>query len=278
MLGWTRNVSTKPCPCGFGDESLSIKSDDRQPAFDYCSNINKLDNHVDCPAFHAICHEDRPCEPYWRFTKGSIKQIRRWCLMGEIEEIYCITRPVLVIRTRFDEKVKVHFYLEGSHTPLTFSFNDAVKGHTILIMYPEKHDFLEGTTGIRQEDGDLVVIFKCPMQTLIKTFGSMTAPQACFQCGAKPSDSIQNLPLKENEHSISSDQSAESVPMNLSLKKCSKCRIALYCNELCQTQHWKDSHKQLCSSIKYLQMLRELDFTTTSVVSKQSARPFSFAV
>ncbi|UJR29470.1 hypothetical protein I4U23_010682 [Adineta vaga] len=145
-------------------------------------------------------------------------------------------------------------------------------------MYAEKHDFLEGSTGIKQEEGDLLVIFKCPMETLIKTFGSMMAPQACFQCGAKTTDQIQNLSLEDKEHSVSSNSSSSSsMSVNRLLKKCSKCRIALYCNEVCQTQHWKDNHKKLCSSMKYLQMLRELDFTTTTVISKKAGQPFSFA-
>jgi hypothetical protein len=279
-----RDVPIKPCSCGFGDKNAIIKPNDRQPTFDYCPNINKLDNHVDCPSFDAVCHEDEPCEPYWRLIRGSMKQIRRWCLMGEIEDVIYITRPVLLIRTRFDEKVKIHFYLEESNTPLTFSFNDALIGHTIVIMYAEKHDFLEMSTGVRQEDGDLVVIFKCSMPTVIKTFGSMMASPACFQCGQELPNSIQNLPLEKEEKLVQADlssqseQDSQSTSVSLSLKKCSRCRIALYCNELCQTQHWKDSHKKLCSSMKYLQLLRELDFTTTSVTSKKGSRPFSFAI
>ncbi|CAF3521576.1 unnamed protein product [Rotaria sp. Silwood2] len=263
----------KPCSCGFGDIKAIIKHNGRQPGFDYCPNINKLDNHVDCPSFNAVCHEDEPCKPYWRLIKGSIKQIRHWCLMGEIEEVNYFIRPKLTIRTRFDEKVTIHFYLEEDKTPPTFSFNDALIGHTILIMDAEKHDFLDGSIGVRQEYGDLVVIFKCSMQTLIKTFGSMMAPPACFQCEAKPSSPTQNSSLEKKENPVSADlsshgnQDSQPASASLSLKKCARCQIAFYCSKLCQTQHWKDSHKKLCSSMKYLQLLRELDFTSTSVIS-----------
>ncbi|CAF1681317.1 unnamed protein product [Rotaria magnacalcarata] len=277
-------IPSKPCSCGFGGEETIIKHNDRQPAFNYCPNINKLDNHVDCPSFNAICHEDAPCKPYWASINGSFKQIRRWCLMGEIEEVDYFIRPKLTIRTRFDEKVKIHFYLEEDNNPLTFSFNDALIGHTMLIMYPEKHDFLDMSIGIRQEFGDLVVIFKCPMQTMIKTFGSMMAPEACFQCGAKPSSTTEDSSSSQTENPVSVDlsshidQDSQTTSANLSLKKCSRCRTALYCNKLCQTQHWEDGHKKLCSSMKYLELLRKLDFTHSSVTSRKHGLPFSFAV
>ncbi|CAF1552584.1 unnamed protein product [Didymodactylos carnosus] len=243
MFSLAKDVRIKPCSCGFGDKKTIIKSNDRQPAFDYCPNINKLDNHVDCPSFDAVCHENEPCDPYWGLIKGRFKTIRHWCLMGEIEEVNYFIRPHLAIRTKFDEKVIIHFYLEEDNTPPTLSFDDALIGHTILIMYAEKHDFLDMTTGVRQEVGDLVVIFKCSMQILIKTFGSMMAPPACFQCGAKPSSPTQNSPLEKKENPVSADlfshvdQDSQPTSASLSLKKCSRCRIALYCNQLCQTQH-----------------------------------------
>jgi len=158
-------VQIKPCSCGFNGQIVTKKHNDRQPAFDYCPNLNKLDNHVDCPSFDAIPHEDKPCKPYWRFIRDSIKQVRHWCLMGEIEEVSRLFRPHLSIRTRFNENVLVSFYLERHSTPLTFSFDDAVVGHTILIMDAEKQGFIN--TNIEQEFGDLVVIFKCSMQTQV---------------------------------------------------------------------------------------------------------------
>jgi len=275
MFRRAKAIQVEPCSCGFGDEKVIIKPNGRQPTFDYCPNINKLDNHVDCPSFDALCHEDEPCEPYWRFMRGSIKQVRRWCLMGEIEKVNYFIRPHFLIRTRFNEKVTISFYLEENDTPRTFSFDDALIGHTILIMYPEKHDFADMTTGIRQEDGDLVVIFKCSMETLIKTFGSMIGSPVCFHCEARPSSTTYDLSLEKKENF---DECSQPTSANISLKKCLRCGIALYCNKLCQTQHWKDSHKKLCSSMKYLQLLRELDFTTTSVISRKNCPPFSFAV
>lgn len=253
----------KPCACGFDGKKAINKHDGRQPAFDYCPSMNKLDNHVDCPSFDAIPHEEEPCEPYWRLIRGSIKQVRHWCFMGEIEEASYLTRPRLLIRTRFNENVLISFYLEKHLTPPTFSFDDALVGHTILIVDPEKSGFAK--YDIRQEFGDLVVIFKCSMQTLIKTFESMIAsPEACFQCQARPSGAT---------HDASSAN--EETP---SLKKCSRCKVALYCNTLCQTQNWNDSHKKLCASMKYLKLLRELDFGTTSVISRKKCPQFSFAV
>lgn len=267
-------VKIMPCSCGFDGKEVTNKHDGRQPAFDYCPNINKLDNHVDCPSFDALSHEDEPCEPYWRLIKGSIKQVRHWCFMGEIEKVNYLIRPRLLIRTRFNENVIITFHLEESNSPCTFSFDDVLVGHTILIVDPEKHGFVN--TGIRQEDGDLVVIFKCSMQTIIKTFElMMTSPAACFQCQARPSSTIHDS-SSESKETLS--ECSQQALTNISLKKCLRCGIALYCNKLCQTQHWNDSHKKLCSSMKYLQLLCELDFATTNVISRNKRPPFSFAI
>ena len=195
-----------------------------------------------------------------------------------------LIRPHLTIRTRFDEKVTVHFYLEEDTTTPSFSFNDASIGHTILIMYAEKHDFRDMSTGVRQEAGDSVVIFTCSMQILIKTFGYMMASSICFQCEANPSIPTQNAPSENKENPVSSDLSSyvdhDSQPTSasLSLKKCSRCGVALYCDKSCQTQHWKEIHKNLCSSMKYLQLLRELDFTHMSRKTVKECPAFSFSV
>lgn len=271
MLRHEEATCIKPCSCGFDDKKLLFKPNDRQPTSEFCPNTNKLDNHVDCPSFDALCDEENPCEPYWRFIRGSIKQVRHWCFMGEIEEAGWFPRLHLSVRTRFNEKVKVTFDLEESSTPRTFSFNDASSGHTILIVDAEKCSSFGMSTSIRQEEGDLVVIFKCSMKTLIKTFGSMMDSPACFQCGATNQSTTQDVSLEKQENSPDSSQLPSA---NLPLKQCSKCRVALYCGKLCQTQHWGDSHKKLCSSMKYLELLRKLDFATTSIISPKNCRPF----
>ena len=234
--------SFKPCSCGFNSEKHNTRVQRGRPSSKYCPNINKLDNHIDCPSFLDVCHENEPDAPYYRFTDVLVLPARYWCMMGEIEEVNLFIRPRIVIRTRFNETFPIAFYLDRDQHPTTFSFHDAVVGHVMVILYPAKHDFLDMTTGIRQEDPDTVVIFKCSMQELIKIFASMMMnPPVCFQCQATQKNS--------------------STPESLSLKQCSKCRIALYCSQSCQVQHWKSNHKNLCSSMKYLQKLRQLDFT-----------------
>lgn len=171
MAQRTITIRIQPCSCGFGDEKVVFKANDRQPTFDYCPITNKLDNHVDCPSFSALCGEEEPFEPYWRLIGGFMKQVRHWCFMGEIEEASHLPCSPISARTRFNEKVKVIFDLDRKNTPRSFSFDDATVGHTVLIMDADKYDLFGMSTGIRQEDGDLVVIFKCSMQTLIKTLG-----------------------------------------------------------------------------------------------------------
>lgn len=255
------------------------------PSLDYCPHTNKLDNHLDCPSFHDVCHENEPCGPYYRWSDNGfrVRPIRHWCLMGEIEQVSFFIRPRLVIRTRFDERINIYFYLDKDHPPTTFSFDDAVIGNTIIIMYAEKHDFRDMSTGIRQEVCDSVVIFKCSMQQLIKIFASMMAnPPACFQCHVDAAHPPTLDASEQKTHPISSatpscnNAGSQSATENHSLKVCAKCRIALYCNRSCQTQHWKDNHRNLCSSMKYLQQLRQLDFTLMNITPDDNCQFFAF--
>jgi hypothetical protein len=149
-------------------------------------------------------------------------------------------------------------------------------------MYAEKHDFLDMSTGIRQEVSNSVVIFKCSMSQLIKTFASvMTAPK-CFQCLAKPDNQTQKNVSEDKAHSSLTsassgiDYHSESTATSFSLKQCSKCGTVLYCSRACQIQHWNDNHKKLCSSMKYLKQLCELDFTRMNLTPENNCQFFSF--
>jgi len=45
-------------------------------------------------------------------------------------------------------------------------------------------------------------------------------------------------------------------PTGSEFKRCSRCKVALYCSADCQRNHWKDGHKEDCKS---LQALKSVD-------------------
>ena len=53
---------------------------------------------------------------------------------------------------------------------MTFAFVDAKVGYTMLIMDAERHEFLDMTTGIRQEDPNAVTSCRCARKEVIRTF------------------------------------------------------------------------------------------------------------
>jgi hypothetical protein len=116
-------------------------------------------------------------------TKHFIGPDGHWFLMGQIVRISEFIRFTLFIRTIFDIEGAVHFYLDKDRVPKTFTFKDAKVSHTIVIMDVERHDFFDGSKGIRQEDPDAVAIFPCSMKELIKTFARVSNSSQCFQCG-----------------------------------------------------------------------------------------------
>lgn len=224
------------CSCGLHISKAPNKSLRGQPSIDFCPNENKLDNHVYCPWLSLLCHENEPHEVYYQGTTHFLAPYRHWCLMGQIVRVSGFVRFSLFIRTKFDDEVAVHFYLDNDCVPKTFAFKDAQVGHTAVIMYAERHDFLDGSTGIRQEDPNTVAVFPCSMKELIDTFDRVSKSSQCFQCQT-------------------------SAPANQSLQRCGKCRVAMYCGKECQTKHWMESHRKMCASMKYLQQLHQLDFS-----------------
>ena len=216
------------CSCGVHTDKAPGKSFPGQPSISFCPNKNKLAKHIYSPWLSLLCHEDEPHKVSSEKTKHFIAPHGRWFSMGQIVRISEFLRLILFIRTKFDEEVAVHFCLDKDRVPKTFSFQDAKVGHTIVIMDAERHDFFDGSTGIRQEDPDGVAIFSCSMNELIETFARVSNSSPCFPCGL-------------------------SSPANQSLQQCGKCRVAMYCGKECQTKRSMGAQKKTCPSMKYLQ-------------------------
>jgi hypothetical protein len=115
---------------------------------------------------------------------------------------------------QYGQEVLVHFYPEDDKEPTTFKWSDVRIGHTLAILYPTRHLFMNSTRGIRQEDLDSCFIFKANLaqlqleaQKLIKGIEekARNLPECtCFACGKVKSD----------------------------LKTCGNCHLARYCDKV----------------------------------------------
>ena len=146
-------------------------------------------------------------------------------------------RPRVLLATRFGETFPVHFYLENSTSPSFFEFGSLMPGNTMCIFYPKRHQFMDLTTGIRQENPDTVMVFPTSQEILEQEccfLADYSIVPNCFGCGRQ---------VKQQ------------------LKRCSSCKLACYCSRDCQLLHWKTSHKKLCPHYQMLSNLVKMDFS-----------------
>mmetsp|Transcript_26075 Transcript_26075/g.42616 ORF Transcript_26075/g.42616 Transcript_26075/m.42616 type:complete len:584 (-) Transcript_26075:100-1851(-) len=231
------------CKCGYVSSStLSWEDVLTATASDTPECDQKgIDNHRDFPSFSDLPNEFDVDEDYYRMnpTSGIYEPFRHWCFAAQISDVYHFVRYRVMTETKFGEKVTVHFYLDnGAAQPKFFNFQELCQGSTLCILYPYVREFMDGTSGIRQENASTVMLFPVPLPQLTTEVAALqlaSDPQlfACVVC-RKPQSS----------------------------KKCGACKYARYCSKECQTKHWGSGHKQLCRHTKMLTALALLNFKT----------------
>lgn len=109
-----------------------------------------------CPLEQAL--EDNTWEEYYTgFETDVMFRYRHWCLIGEIVAAVTLFRPMLVVRDKVGKEFTVVYQLDNDkrHTLDTRQF---VKGHAIAALYPERHDFPDGTQGMRLEEAERTMV------------------------------------------------------------------------------------------------------------------------
>jgi len=91
---------------------------------------------------------------------------KHWCFLAEIVEVELFLRLRLTVRDKAGVMVPIAFYTEGRGSE--FALSRLQPGHTIAILYAHQHDFLDLTTGIRQEECCEVKILPLALAELLK--------------------------------------------------------------------------------------------------------------
>ncbi|KAJ0382338.1 hypothetical protein COL922a_012770 [Colletotrichum nupharicola] len=137
----------------------------------------------------------------------------RWCLLAEITDVSLMLRVRLVVRDREGESLVIAFYPDNDATEVLDSSKLKV-GHTIALLYPHQHYFLDGTQGVRVEDVSTYRVFPVKLAELFRInsdlcayLGPLGTLKKCHSCG------------KEDP----------------SVVKCGRCGLYYYCNKDCQT-------------------------------------------
>lgn len=154
-------------------------------------------------------------------------------------EVNFFIRPRVTIKTQYGERVLVNFHLD-TPSPAFFKWEDLKPKRTLAIFYAVNRTFMDLNQGIRQENPRTVLVFPCPLDSLMDEFQGYVwvekRAKACFYCGK----------LESDDHK---------------LLKCIRCKNAFYCGRDCQSPHFTKSHKNLCRFAPMLANLSKLDFS-----------------
>lgn len=134
---------------------------------------------------------------------------RHWCLLAEIIGVSTFIRLRLQVKDKDGREVPIAFHLEPDDTGLDPS--DFRRGHTVAILYPHQHGFLDFSVGIRQEEIKCVQVVPLSLSDLFALSDKVQhhnrpvdGKHECHACGAR----------KE------------------SLMKCGKCSLFRYCDKV----------------------------------------------
>ncbi|RYP41927.1 hypothetical protein DL767_000664 [Monosporascus sp. MG133] len=105
------------------------------------------------PTFGGLPGENDVNLAFYDIVDGFILTPRKhWCFLAEIIDVGLFLRVRLIVRDKAGTTVPVAFHTEDRGTG--FAPSQLRPGHTVAILYAEQHDFLDLTTGIRQEEYD----------------------------------------------------------------------------------------------------------------------------
>lgn len=136
------------------------------PSFASCPGEDSLDTN-----FYTI-HD----------TSSLVVPSHHWCLLAEIVDTEFIIRLRLNVRDRDGQVFRVMFYLEDDDQDTRAPANaaDFRPGHTVAIMYAQRHHFLDFSTGIRQETMRTIKVRTQQISTSAPAEENYTNPQPLF--------------------------------------------------------------------------------------------------
>ncbi|KAJ7123853.1 hypothetical protein C8R43DRAFT_42000 [Mycena crocata] len=177
------------------------------------------------------------CAPYKAYsTTEDSAPHHHWCFLGEIvKDEDAVVRLILGVKDSAGEYIRVAFYFDND---AEFDYRSVKLGSTIAVMYAERHNFLDGSYGLRLEHPKFVKIFPCGLETLLRINDDIESET--------PVDSAQKCKGCGNEEH----------PDKLSLSRCSRCLGASYCGKECQTDAWNRGHKRECKIYKAVDELK----------------------
>ena len=119
---------------------MDLRNDRAFPTFDSCPDEDDVD----------LGYYASEGEFYFRPR-------RHWCLLGEIVRVEHFLRLRLSIRDKSGQEFPIAFHFDNGDLD-RLDPSRYRTGHTIAVLYPHRHGFLDLTVGIRQEKIDTVQV------------------------------------------------------------------------------------------------------------------------
>jgi hypothetical protein len=112
--------------------------------------VSAADRQEAFPPFRSLPDIYENENTYYIQGQVSDEPLMHWYFLGEITANASVVRPVFHVRDREGKVVVVGLYLDDKSL---YKASDYKVGNTICIMYAKRKQFLDGTVGIRVEDG-----------------------------------------------------------------------------------------------------------------------------
>ncbi|KAF4999572.1 hypothetical protein FGRMN_2320 [Fusarium graminum] len=163
---------------------------------------------------------------YYRPKGGDIYEPRKhWAFLGEITKVEAISRVRIMVKDKSGKQVPFSFDADIPGSNIAPSMIRV--GHTVVVLYAEKHCFLNMTIGIRNKEGGALDVFPVSLDKLlllsdkVQDYATVTKGlRTCHGCDEK----------------------------SASLRECGKCGFFWYCNK---THGWNENgHKADCKLLR----------------------------
>ncbi|KAI1419748.1 hypothetical protein F5Y12DRAFT_720345 [Xylaria sp. FL1777] len=181
------------------------------------------------PGFIDLLDENAiDLEFYESNNTESYQPRRHWCFLAEIVDFATLFRLQMEIKDVDGTKIPLYFYTSSRGRELDPA--QVKQGHTVAILYAERHQFMSCESGIRHEDPRMIKIFPLSLDKLLalsdqfQQFSTeLDGIRMCHGCGKKAA----------------------------SLQRCGKCLSFWYCDRACQVAGWNEKgHKADCKLLK----------------------------
>ncbi|KAJ7763581.1 hypothetical protein DFH07DRAFT_812512 [Mycena maculata] len=183
-------------------------------------------NELHYPDFDGLPFEY--CQDTRYYSENGVPTTH-WCFLSEIQTNVPFFPNQFYVKDKNGSEYLVAFHLKdrARYPAVGVKCKD---GHTMCIMYPQKHLFLDGQLGVRVENERTVKILPCSLNELFNIRDKVKNNIGlCNLCGG------------------------------IATLKCSRCKM-FYCNKTCQVADWKSIHKTECNVVQQIVKWGVLDW------------------